>query len=77
MDGGAVEGILYSLIIFGVAIGCGGVAIVGCAGCILALALYSCGCLVCPQHDNHDIPMEVIQSDLESVGNDSDLAEAI
>jgi len=53
---------------------CGGAAIVGC---ILAAALYAGGCLSCPQHDNNDIPMEVMQSDLESAGKDADLAEAI
>lgn len=56
---------------------CGGAAIVGFAGCILAAALYAGGCLSCPQHDNHDIPMDEIQADFETAGNDSDLAEAI
>ena len=46
-------------------------------GSILLAFLSSYGCLSCPQHDNNDIPMEVIQEDFETTGNDSDLAEAI
>lgn len=78
MDQEAINSFLvWSILAIGtIFVGASTIILCGVGACVLA-ALYSFGCLTCPQHENNDIPMDIIQADLETAGADADLAEAI